>query len=119
MEKLVQTYLVNETFAERFFTLVKEEIRLRNAPYCNAGYVQPLHQNPARPLQKESDCGTGDKLYHYTTAEGARGIVQDKKFMAREHKAVFLFALKKTFLEKHRVHRTYHCHIFRQSLLTG
>lgn len=27
-------------------------------------------------------CGEGDKLYHYTTAEGVRGIVEDRKFMA-------------------------------------
>lgn len=27
-------------------------------------------------------CGAGDKLYHYTTAEGARGIIEDRKFMA-------------------------------------
>lgn len=27
-------------------------------------------------------CGEGDKLYHYTTAEGVRGIVENRKFMA-------------------------------------
>ena len=44
-------------------------MKLENARYMDEWIRVPL-------------CGTGDKLYHYTTAEGARGIVQDKKFMA-------------------------------------
>lgn len=44
-------------------------MKLENARYMDEWIRVPL-------------CGEGDKLYHYTTAEGARGIVQDKKFMA-------------------------------------
>ena len=46
-----------------------KRVKLENARYMDEWIRVPL-------------CGTGDKLYHYTTAEGARGIVQDKKFMA-------------------------------------
>ena len=33
-------------------------------------------------------CQKGDKLYHYTTAEGIRGIVENREFVATAH-AVF------------------------------
>ena len=44
-----------------------KRVKLENARYMDEWIRVPL-------------CGTGDKLYHYTSAEGAWGIVLVNKF---------------------------------------